>query len=331
MLFRSGAIQFGYVKALFEPRAWYDLVPDTNHTLVTSGYGVFSGSGHVADNDYLTAAQTADGKLASVYTPILRQFTVDMSKLSTPASTRWYDPSSGCFTSVAGSPLTNSGVRTFAPPGPNRDGDGGWVLVIETQPPPDPPCPPPKPRLVQQNFATPQSPQLSVTLPYPGAQVAGNANILAVGWNDTTASIATVTDSLGNTYQPALATYRSNGMSQAIYYAAAIKGGSNALTVTFDQAATYVDLRATEYAGLARTNAFDSGSSAGGDGTTADSGPTAVAGMGELLFGAGMTATTFTGPGTGWVQQTVTTPDGDIVEDQVTTTNGVYQIGRAHV
>src|SRR5438477_3763852 len=39
-----GAVQMAYVKALFEPRAWYALVPDQNHTVVTGGYGTFDGT-----------------------------------------------------------------------------------------------------------------------------------------------------------------------------------------------------------------------------------------------------------------------------------------------
>jgi len=39
-----GAIQMAYVKALFEGRAWFELVPDQNHKLVTAGYGTFDGT-----------------------------------------------------------------------------------------------------------------------------------------------------------------------------------------------------------------------------------------------------------------------------------------------
>ena len=46
------------------------LVPDTNHTLVTAGFGTYSSTGHVSDNDYLAAARTGDGSLAMAYTPI---------------------------------------------------------------------------------------------------------------------------------------------------------------------------------------------------------------------------------------------------------------------
>jgi hypothetical protein len=73
------------------------------------------------------------------YLPSLRTVTVDMTQLSAPATARWYDPSRGTYSAIKGSPLPNSGKHKFAPPGNNRDGDGDWVLVLETSPPQDKP------------------------------------------------------------------------------------------------------------------------------------------------------------------------------------------------
>jgi hypothetical protein len=317
-----GAAQIRIMQQFFNARAWFSLVPDTNHTVVVSNYGTYSDNSHVADNDFLTAACTGDGSVVVVYTPILRQFAVDLGKLSGPAVTRWFDPSSGVFSSISGSPFTNSGIRTFTPPGNNQDGDGGWVLVLETNPPPEPPPPPPQPRFLQQSYATPQSPQTVVSVSYSNAQAAGDANILAIGWNDITASIMTVSDSMGNAYQPVLQTFRGNGLSQAIYFAGNIHGGTNTVTVQFDQPAAYVDLRVTEYSGLRPTNAFDSGASGTGAGSIADSGPVSLGETNELLFGAGMTATTFTSPGPGFITRVITSPDSDLVEDRITSSLG---------
>ena len=107
------------------------------------------------------------------------------------------------------------------------------------------------PVFVQQNYATPQSPQSSASATYNGGQSAGNLNVIAIGWNNTTSNITTLTDSAGNAYQVAVPTFRGNGMSQAIYYAANIKSaaaGSNKVTVTFNQATAFIDLRIAEYA-----------------------------------------------------------------------------------
>jgi hypothetical protein len=128
-----GVIQLGYMKKLFAPRQWYDLIPDQEHTVVTDGYGTRApfGTGAVTTDDYATAARTSDGALVIAYMPTTRAITVDMSKLSRPATARWYDPTIGEYITVDGSPLANKGTRQFTPPGKNHDGDGDWVLVLE--------------------------------------------------------------------------------------------------------------------------------------------------------------------------------------------------------
>jgi hypothetical protein len=136
-----GAIQMAYVQALFVPRLWHQLVPDQKHKVVTAGYGTFDGSttpgnAYVMTSDYVTAARTPDGTLVMAYLPSLRTVTVDMTQLSAPATARWYDPSRGTYSMVKGSPLPNTGQQKFTPPGNNGDGDGDWVLVLETKLPP---------------------------------------------------------------------------------------------------------------------------------------------------------------------------------------------------
>jgi hypothetical protein len=321
-----GAIQFGYVTALFAPRAWHDLVPDTNHVVVTAGFGTFDTSADVNlvnNNDYATAARAADGSLVMAYLPTARTLTVDLSKLSGPAVAHWFDPANGTYLPIAGSPFANTGTRTFTPSGNNSDGDGDWILVLETNPPPIV-VPPIKPAFIQQAYATPQSPQVTVSVPYPQGQTAGNANILAIGWNDAVAGITNVSDSASNTYQIGVPTFRGNGMSQAIYYCPNIKSGTNTVTVKFNQPAIFVDLRVTEYSGLSQTNTFDTGTSATGNGATASSGSISISSTNELLFGAGMTATTFGAPGPGFTQRVITSPDGDIVEDQISNSAGSF-------
>src|SRR4029434_2882040 len=160
---------------------------------------------------------------------------------------------------------------------------------------------------VQQNYACPQTPESEVAVTYPAAQTAGNLHILAIGWNDVTANITDVTDSVGNTYRMAVPTFRGGSLSQAIYYAANIlSSGSNTVTVTFDQPAPFVDLRATDYSGLSQDNPFDAGASASGTSALADSGLLMTSQTNELLFAAGMTAAHFTGPGAGYLQRAIT-------------------------
>jgi len=128
-----GAVQIGHLKALFEPRAWHELVPDQAHTVVTAGYGTFSSTGSVGANDYVTAARTPNGKLVMAYLPTARTVTVDMNQLSGPARARWYDPVVGRFTNIADSPVANTGSSAFTTPGTHADGAEDWVLVLEVE------------------------------------------------------------------------------------------------------------------------------------------------------------------------------------------------------
>ncbi|MCV7071961.1 PQQ-dependent sugar dehydrogenase, partial [Mycobacterium rufum] len=183
------------------------------------------------------------------------------------------------------------------------------------------------PGFVQVSAATPQTSQSSVTVKYTGAQTAGNTNVLAIGWNNATSSVTSVVDSAGNTYQLAVPPARGNGISQAIYYAANIKGstaGSNTVTVTFNTATPYVDLRALEYSGLDRVNPFDVGASAAGTGTTASSGAVTTTSANALVFAAGMTTGAFLGAGTGFSSRIITTPDADLAQDRLVSTAGTY-------
>lgn len=126
-----GSRQVTILRNLFSRRAWYDLVPDTPHRLVAAGYGSYSASGDVNSNDYVTAARTPDGRLAIAYMPTGDPIAVDLSRMAGHrVRAQWYDPTSGTYREIAGSPLAARGRRTFAPPGKNRGGDSDWVLVL---------------------------------------------------------------------------------------------------------------------------------------------------------------------------------------------------------
>jgi hypothetical protein len=128
-----GVAQLSYMKKLFATRKWYDLVPDQTHTLVIDGYGTPApfGTGSITTDSYATAARTTDGALAIAYMPTIRTIKVDMSKLAETTVARWYDPTTGEFITVSGSPLSNAGIREFKPAGNNHDGDEDWVLILE--------------------------------------------------------------------------------------------------------------------------------------------------------------------------------------------------------
>ena len=177
----------------------------------------------------------------------------------------------------------------------------------------------------------PQTNQSSVPVTYTGAQVAGDTNILAIGWNNTTSTLTAVTDSAGNTYQLAVPTATGSGISQAIYYAPNIKAaaaGTNTVTATFDAPTPYVDLRAVEYSGLDPVNPFDVGASASGTGTSATSGAVSTTAANALIFGAGTTTGGFAAEGTNFTTRIITTPDADIAEDQFVTVDRHLQRDR---
>jgi hypothetical protein len=180
---------------------------------------------------------------------------------------------------------------------------------------------------VQVNSATPQASENTVTVPYAQAQGAGDLNVVAVGFNDTTSTITSVTDSAGNVYQLAAPLTRGSGLSQAIYYAKNIKAaaaGSNVVTVQFSGAAAYPDVRVAEYSGLDTVSPFDTTASASGSGATASSGNLTTSVANDVIFGAGMTSSTFAGGTNGFTSRIITSPDGDIAGDKFVTTPGAY-------
>src|SRR5436853_7268871 len=72
---------------------------------------------------------------------------------------------------------------------------------------------------VQGNSADPQAAQTTVNVTFTAAQTAGNLNVVAVGWNDSTAAVVSVTDTSGNTYTRAVGpTVRAGFASQSLYY-----------------------------------------------------------------------------------------------------------------
>jgi hypothetical protein len=178
---------------------------------------------------------------------------------------------------------------------------------------------------VQVKSSTPQSPQSTVATAFNQAQTSGNLNVVAIGWNETAGNIASVSDSAGNLYQVGAPIFRGNTFSQAIYYAKSIAGAAaNTVTVRFDKAVAYADVRILEYRGLDRTNPLDVTSSATGTSAQASSGTATTNFARELIVGAGVTSASFTGAGTGFTVRIITTPDDDIAEDRVVTSAGAY-------
>jgi hypothetical protein len=121
-----GAQDMVRVRALFDSRPWYDLVPDREHIVVTAGLGEFRGL------DYAAAARTSDGSTVIVYIPTPRTIAVDLSQVSGDVVTGWwFDPRTGkAQPAISEIPFREEdgtrGSRELTPPG-----DGDWVLVLD--------------------------------------------------------------------------------------------------------------------------------------------------------------------------------------------------------
>jgi hypothetical protein len=181
---------------------------------------------------------------------------------------------------------------------------------------------------VQGNYADPQSSPSSVNVTYTAVQTAGDLNVVVVGWNDSTATVSSVTDTAGNVYTRVVGPTVVSGVeSQSIYYAKNIAGatmGSNVVTVTFSGAAAFPDIRVLEYGGADPVNPVDVTAASTGNSSSSTSGAVSTTNATDLLFGANMVQSTTGGPGTGFTSRLLTVPDSDIVEDEFVTAVGSY-------
>jgi hypothetical protein len=119
--------QASLIRRLLESRPWWRLVPETEHKLVTGGYGQWKQADHVA------AAATEDGTLAVTYLPRGGTVPIAMDRFRGPVNAAWFDPTNGRSQPVAGSSFDNKGMRDFASPKNNAAGDDDFVLILEAR------------------------------------------------------------------------------------------------------------------------------------------------------------------------------------------------------
>jgi fibronectin type 3 domain-containing protein len=180
---------------------------------------------------------------------------------------------------------------------------------------------------VQGTSATPQTPQTIATVTFPAAQAAGDLNVVIVGWNDTSATVTSVTDKSGNVYTRAVGPTVGFGLSQSIYYGKNINAaaaGTNIVTVVFSPAAASPDIRIIEYSGLDRFTPLDATAGASGSSAAANSGSATMTNAADLIVGADMTGNYTAAPGTGFTMRMVTPFDGDGAEDETVDITGSY-------
>src|ERR1700722_3193408 len=178
------------------------------------------------------------------------------------------------------------------------------------------------PTFVQVKSATLTS-GASEAITFTAAQTAGNLNVVAVRWGDTTSAVSSVTDSKGNIYALAVGPTKASGLTSAIYYAKNIASGSNTVTVKFNQTASYPNVNVLEYRGLDTANPLDVRAAATGSGTTANSGSATTTSANELIVGAGNPTTVFKSPGSGFTSRVINA-FGGISEDKIVSSTGNY-------
>jgi hypothetical protein len=159
---------------------------------------------------------------------------------------------------------------------------------------------------------------------YPNTQTPGDFNIVVVGWSGT-ASIMSVTDWAGNTYNLAIGPTSGNGIQQAIYYASNIvgptpTGQNNLVSVRFTSSPSSPDVRILEYSGV---SALDVTSGASGTGSAPNSGMATTTAANDLVFGAATASTATASVGSGFTWR-ITSANGNVAEDILASPIGSY-------
>ncbi|GAB1580847.1 DUF4038 domain-containing protein [Phyllobacterium phragmitis] len=115
-----GARSMTHMRRLFESLDWWKLVPDRNGDLHRSN----------GNDPQSMAAIASDRSLALVYGDRPDGFIVNTAIFGPGrVDARWYDPTSGQFTTALAE--SETGENHFAPPHPrNASGDTDWILVL---------------------------------------------------------------------------------------------------------------------------------------------------------------------------------------------------------
>ena len=110
----NGPIQLGYLRDLVKSYRWWQIVPKTDASLVTSSLGTGAARVYpalIADNDGVNTQS-----VALIYTTV--NVTVAMTNFTQGSVRgRWFDPITNSFAAAAGSPYANSGTQVFTAPG----------------------------------------------------------------------------------------------------------------------------------------------------------------------------------------------------------------------
>ena len=110
--------------------AWTILDAYVAHPTWTPDAGTFLKSGLGSGDDQAASGYSSRGAL--IYFPTSRPITVDTTKIAAGNNVqlRWYDPTSGAYTTIASSEAKTMS-RSVSFPSSHTDGFNDWVLVLD--------------------------------------------------------------------------------------------------------------------------------------------------------------------------------------------------------
>jgi hypothetical protein len=180
--------------------------------------------------------------------------------------------------------------------------------------------------VVQTNSGTPGTLVSTYSVGFSSPVTTSDLLLVAIGTNVPTATITSVTDTLGNTFTPATGLVANPlvGVGEQIWMANSKGSSADTVAVVLSQAAN-VHLIIAEYSGIAAV--VDATAAAGPmSGTAADSGALTTLTPGDLLFSHIVTTSlnhTFTA-GTGYTLRQTTPTGASAIEDQLVSATGSY-------
>jgi len=159
------------------------------------------------------------------------------------------------------------------------------------------------------------------SLSFPGSTVAGDLILVAFDF-DTNSTPSSVTDSQGNTFTEVGTQLTSPGGARSrVYYAKAIKGGADTVTVNLSANSAWIEMYLTEYSGVDQVNPVDAQSGASGNTGAVSSGSATTTVAGDAIFGYCVGDATCT-VGSGFAARS--TFNHNLIEDMVAGSPGSY-------
>ena len=130
----SGSNDASYLNTLFATVMWYNHKPSGTGTGYLGRSLIVSGQG--TDLTYIYASSDSNGSGTSIlaYVPptgtSAKTFSVDLRGMGSTTRARWFNPTSGAYTTIGNFANTLS-AQSFTTPGNNGSGTNDWVLVVD--------------------------------------------------------------------------------------------------------------------------------------------------------------------------------------------------------